>query len=75
MPAAIRAGSMAKLIETIMKRHEPSETSMCVRKPAGLCVISRSTPTTAPNTTAKNKLRSVSRVSAVCMTGDYESWV
>jgi hypothetical protein len=70
MPAAIRAGSMAKLTETMVKRQEPSETSICVRKPAGLWAISRSMSTTAPNATAKSKLRSVSKVSVVSMTGD-----
>jgi cobalt-zinc-cadmium efflux system protein len=61
----------ARATDTTVKRHEPSETSMCVRNPAGLCVNSRSMPTMAPNATAKSKLRNVSRVNAVCITKNY----
>ena len=56
---------MLKLMETIVNSAAPSDTSMCVRNPAGLWVISRSTPTMAPNATDKSKLRNVSRVNAV----------
>ncbi len=71
MPAAMRAGSMLKLMDTIVNNAAPSDTSMCVRNPAGLCVISRSMPTRAPNATARSRLRKVSRVNAVCITKNY----
>ncbi len=67
MPAAMRAGSVLKFMETMVKRHEPSETSIWVLSPAGRCASSRSIPTMAPRTTDRIRLRRVSRVSAVCM--------
>jgi hypothetical protein len=72
MPAAILARSIAKLMETVVNRHEPSKTGMWVRQPTGLQAISRSMPTNAPNSTAKSNLESVLKVSLVCMTGDYD---
>ncbi len=73
IPAAILAGSTAKLTETTVKRQAPSETSMCVRSPAGLAVSSLSMPTRAPNATANSKLTNVSRVNTVCIAGNYSS--
>jgi hypothetical protein len=36
MPVAILAGSIAKLMEMVVNRHEPSKTGMWVRQPTGL---------------------------------------
>src|SRR5436305_9363563 len=43
--------------ETIVKRAEPIETSMCVRSPASRSRSSRSTPITPPSTAARPILR------------------
>ena len=67
MPAAMRAGSVLKPMETMVKRHEPSETSMWVLSPAGLWASSRSIPTMAPSTTARIKLENVAKVSSDCI--------
>jgi cysteine synthase B len=65
MPAAIRAESKLNPMETTVNRQAPSETSMCVRNPAGLWCISRSMPTIAPKATANTKFSTVSGVKAV----------
>lgn len=72
-PPATCAGCPPKLADIIVKRQEPKETSMCVRKPAGRWACSRSIPTMAPRATAKSKLSSASRVSRVGMREDYAS--
>jgi hypothetical protein len=71
MPPATWAGWAPKLVDIMVKRHAPSDTSMCVRSPAGLCDFSRSMPTMAPNATARSRAKNVSRVSTVCITTKY----
>lgn len=57
--AAILVGSAMKVSsnEIMVKRHAPRDTSMWVLRPAGLWVISLSTPTNAPNIMARIRLR------------------
>src|SRR6185436_7536166 len=63
--AAIRAGSdfpgfrSAMWIDTSMMRHDPRETIMWVRSPAGWLCISRSRPTRPPSRPARQSLPAI----------------
>src|SRR6266699_1151453 len=61
--AAIRVGSppsnSATFFEMLMKRVEPTQIRMLVRRPAGLSRISRSIPMIPPSTAANNSLSGI----------------